>query len=236
MFYSLRLTMPLSGRDAVVLCVLVCCVPLQHWLTQHSSVTPDERSAEVYRLVEYARFVAQKWLSTASWKDWLLSVQLKYTTNDYSHWYNLDDDDPEGECPAVEVWNYLFPDGAFGMSPKPRNVRPEGMKWRIGQVVRHKIWGYKAVIFGWDPKTKAPEEWIQKMHRENTHWREQPNYALLVDTDQKDIVQITYVPQENISPVTNQEVHHPGLSRYFDYFDGAQYIPRPWLRAVYPRD
>lgn len=75
--------------------------------------------------------------------------------SDYSHWYDLDDDDPEGECPAVEVWIYRNPEGSFGMSPKPRNIRPQGVKWRIGQVVKHKLWGYKGVIIGWDPKSKV---------------------------------------------------------------------------------
>ncbi|XP_045615384.1 uncharacterized protein [Procambarus clarkii] len=228
--------MPLSGRDAVVLCVLVCCVPVQYWLTQRSSITPDQRAIEMYRLVKQAHTLSQKWLTSSSWREWLIGVQQKYMVNDYSHWYNLDDDDPLGECPAVEVWNYRNPDGAFGMSPKPRNIRPQGLKWRIGQVVKHNLWGYKAVIIGWDPKSKAPEEWISKMHQDNKHWKEQPNYALLVDTGDREAAQITYVPQENISPILNHEVKHPDLNQYFDFYDGAQYIPGPWLRAIYPRD
>nr|XP_053634241.1 uncharacterized protein LOC128689791 isoform X5 [Cherax quadricarinatus] len=232
----MRTAMPMSGRDAVVLCVLVCCVPVQYWLTQHSSLTTDQRATELYRLVKQIHIVAQKWLTTASWRMWLIGVQQKYMANDYSHWYNLDDDDPLGECPAVEVWNFRSPDGSFGMSPKPRSIRPQGLKWRIGQVVKHSLFGYKAVIIGWDPKSKAPEEWIQKIHQDNKNWREQPNYALLVDTGDREMAQITYVPQENISPIINYEVKHPDINQYFDYFDGAQYIPCPWLRAVYPRD
>lgn len=29
---------------------------------------------------------------------------------------------------------------------------------------------------------------------------------------------------------------HPGIENYFEGFDGAQYIPRPWLKAVFPHD
>lgn len=72
---------------------------------------------------------------------------------DYSHWYHLNEDD--GQCPAVEVWLLRNPEGTFAMSPKPRYHRPEVLKWRVGQVVKHKRWGYKAVIIGWDLKCKV---------------------------------------------------------------------------------
>lgn len=228
--------MPFSGRDAVVLCVLVCCVPLQYWLTRTSHSTPDQRSAEVYRLLEQIRTVANKWFSTAAWMDWLRHLHHKHMSSDYSHWYPVDDDNPLGECPAVEVWHYRSPQGTFGMSPKPRLDHPKEVKWRIGQVVRHHDFGYKGVIVGWDYKAKAPLEWILRQHKQNLHWRDQPNYTLLVDTDGRKIPQIAYVPQENITPLINEEVKHPDLHQYFDEFDGAQYIPSPWLRAVYPSD
>lgn len=37
------------------------------------------------------------------------------------------------------------------------------------------------------------------------HWKEQPNYTLLVDTEDRP-AEITYVPQENITPIINTEV------------------------------
>ncbi|XP_063840318.1 uncharacterized protein LOC135089050 isoform X1 [Scylla paramamosain] len=228
--------MPFSGRDAVVLCVLVCCVPLQYWFTKTSPSTPEQRSAVVYQLVEQARAFAARWFTMDSWREWLRQMFIKHMANDYSQWYLLDDDKPLGECPAVEVWHYRSPHGTFGMSPKPRLEHPKEVKWRIGQVVKHHSFGYKGVIIGWDLKAKAPQEWILSQHKENLHWRDQPNYTLLVDTDGRKIPQIAYVPQENITPLINEEVKHPDLHHYFDDFDGAQYIPCPWLRAVYPSD
>jgi hypothetical protein len=29
---------------------------------------------------------------------------------------------------------------------------------------------------------------------------------------------------------------HPGIEDYFEGFDGAQYLPRPWMKVVYPHD
>ena len=63
------------------------------------------------------------------------------------------------------------------------------------QVVKHKKWGYHGVIMGWDNKARAPDEWLKEMHGENTHWRDQPNYAVLVDTRDRPAPQMTYVPQ-----------------------------------------
>ena len=67
--------------------------------------------------------------------------------------------------------------GHFATSTKPRINRsnPE-IKYRIGQVIKHKRWGYRAVIVGWDQKAHAPEQWIKQMHDGHPDWKSQPNY------------------------------------------------------------
>jgi hypothetical protein len=57
-----------------------------------------------------------------------------------------------------------------------------------------------------------------------------------VDIRDRTIPQLTYVPEENIEVMTNRRVTHPGLEDYFEGFDGAQYLPRPWLKTIYPMD
>merc|ERR1712107_320106 len=47
---------------------------------------------------------------------------------------------------------------------------------------------------------------------------------------------ITYVPQEDLEVVKHTAILHPSTEDYFENFDGSQYLPRPWLRTVYPRD
>ena len=68
-------------------------------------------------------------------------------------------------------------------------------------MVKHKKWGYHGVIMGWDNAARAPEEWLKEMHGENTHWRDQPNYAVLVDTRDRPAPQMTYVPQVSLPPL-----------------------------------
>ena len=35
--------------------------------------------------------------------------------------------------------------------------------FRVGQVVRHKMYGYRGVVFEWDPVATVEEQWIQQM-------------------------------------------------------------------------
>ncbi len=75
------------------------------------------------------------------------------------------------------------------------------------------------------------------MHgKENKHWRKQPNYSVLVDTRDREGAQVTYVVQENMEVIKDAKVIHPKVDDYFEHYDGSQYIPRPWLRTLYPLD
>ncbi|CAL1275952.1 unnamed protein product [Larinioides sclopetarius] len=75
------------------------------------------------------------------------------------------------------------------------------------------------------------------MHgKNNKEWRNMPNYSILVDTRDRLSPQLTYVPQVNIDLVKNTKIMHPLLDDHFEGFDGAQYIPRPWLKSLYPQD
>lgn len=50
-------------------------------------------------------------------------------------------------------------------SQEPRDPRPPYVQFRVGQVIRHKVHGYRAVIVGWDEKARAPEWWLEKVHK-----------------------------------------------------------------------
>ena len=36
-----------------------------------------------------------------------------------------------------------------------RSLRPSELKYRVGQVITHKTWGYRGVIIGWDLEAKV---------------------------------------------------------------------------------
>lgn len=43
------------------------------------------------------------------------------------------------------------------------NPDAEDVKFEVGQVFRHRRYGYTAVVTGWDGKCDADEEWIERM-------------------------------------------------------------------------
>ena len=75
-----------------------------------------------------------------------------------------------------------------------------------------------------------------QMHLGHPEWRSQPNYSLLVDIQDRGMPQTTYVPEENIELIESTVIMHPNVEDFFENYNGLQYIPRPWLRKLYPLD
>jgi len=148
-----------------------------------------------------------------------------------------DAEDSMGESPAVEVLQYRDPKGWFAGSTEIRDPKSPRVKYQVGQVVRHRKWGYRGIIIGWDTIAKAPPDWFAAMEpndRDLHDYEMQPNYSVLVDTRDRPSPQRTYVPQENLEVVTKTHVIHPAIDEYFESYDGARYIPRPYLTKIYP--
>jgi len=223
--------MPLQ-REHLQFAIIFLSVPLQLFLTSYMGSNEASRTYAISKLVNQMSELRDSWFRLDEWKNWcsrLINVELKWGNRGFV-------EDPNGECPAVEVFKYRDENGHFGQSPEPRDTRPPNVKYRVGQVIKHLRWGYRGVIIGWDETARAPEAWIREMHKSNRDWSRQPNYAILVDTRDRTAPQITYVPQENIEVVKHTKVLHPSVEDYFEHFDGSQYLPRPWLRSIYRRD
>ena len=58
----------------------------------------------------------------------------------------------------LQVLKYREKDGHFTQSAAVRDPKPPHVQYRVGQVVKHKLWGYHGVIIGWD-------EQVSKGHR-----------------------------------------------------------------------
>ncbi|XP_059141158.1 uncharacterized protein LOC131928990 [Physella acuta] len=229
---------PEGFRAGLVYFILLLAIPLQYYLSSNASVPSGQRDAIFKRLVGSLSNFQYKYLSVTSWKRWCSNV---WQTVD--GWRNgrgifvSDADEERGESPALDILRIRNPYGYFATSTNIRSPRQLQVHYRVGQVIRHKIHGYKGVIIGWDLEAQAPEEWLRQNHPVNKpHWRKMPHYAILVDVKDRPEKQITYVPQENIEVITHTEISHPSLDTYFDSFDGAQYLMRPALKYLYPRD
>lgn len=186
------------------------------------------------------------WLSLELWRQlYLQRVKLGLVGEPSPGRLYRDTLDPRGECPAVEVFKFRSPQGHYAMSHVPRNNR-NGVNFRVGNIVQHRIKGYRGVVVGWDHRARAPQEWF-KAHYDSdkvlaAHIRQEPHYAILVDTRDRNPPQMVYVPQHllvrfslSLSSPFDQVVH-PVMDDYFVHFNGLNYVPRPWLRALYPKD
>eukprot|EP00761_Pharyngomonas_kirbyi_P014489 gb/GECH01014519.1/.p1 GENE.gb/GECH01014519.1/~~gb/GECH01014519.1/.p1 ORF type:complete len:286 (+),score=87.41 gb/GECH01014519.1/:1-858(+) len=113
------------------------------------------------------------------------------------------------------------------------------VKYGIGQVIRHRKFGYRGVIYGWDTSCQQGEEWIEANGVEQ-HKVSKPFYHVLADIRDRPLSPITYVSEENIELIENLEdedlVLNRSLTILFRDFDNGRYLPRDDLYLQYPLD
>lgn len=93
-------------------------------------------------------------------------------------------------------------------------------KFQLGQVVRHRIFSFRGVIFDVDPTFSNTEEWWEAIPEDIRPRRDQPFYHLFAENDETEY--IAYVSEQNLLPDdTGEPVRHPQVSDMFDRRDGA---------------
>jgi heat shock protein HspQ len=98
-------------------------------------------------------------------------------------------------------------------------------KFQIGDVVKHRLFPFRGVIFDVDPSFANTEEWWQSIPEEVRPRKDQPFYHLLAENEDSEY--IAYVSEQNLLPdLTEQPVRHPQVEEIFDAFDGARYAVR----------
>lgn len=114
--------------------------------------------------------------------------------------------------------------------------------FRLGQKVRHKVFGYSAVICGMDPVCCESSSWRESARVDKlTRGSNQPFYQVLVDVHVDPNLLVAYVPEENLlvpdGPRPNKgRFDHPYLSFLFYGMDAAgDFIPIKQLREKYNR-
>lgn len=99
-------------------------------------------------------------------------------------------------------------------------------KFAIGQVVRHRIFPFRGVIFDVDPTFANTEEWWNSIPENIRPRKDQPFYHLLAENDQNTYV--AYVSEQNLLPDDSGEpVGHPHTALIFDGFQDGHYNMRP---------
>ncbi len=99
-------------------------------------------------------------------------------------------------------------------------------KFKVGDVVRHRLFPFRGVVFDVDPEFDNTEEWWLAIPEEIRPRKDQPFYHLLAENDQAHYE--AYVSEQNLLPDPDGgPVGHPEISAYFGDFKGDHYEFNP---------
>ena len=102
-------------------------------------------------------------------------------------------------------------------------------KFSIGQVVRHKLFPFRGVIFDVDPEFSNTEEWLEAIPEPLRPRRDQPFYHLFAENAESHYV--AYVSEQNLlADESGEPIEHPQIEQVFDEDDdGGYHLPRESL-------
>ena len=98
-------------------------------------------------------------------------------------------------------------------------------KFQIGQVVKHRLFPFRGVIFEVDPEFANSEEWYESIPAEIRPRRDQPFYHLLAENAETEYV--AYVSEQNLLvDDSGDPIRHPQVSEFFGELSEGRYRPR----------
>jgi heat shock protein HspQ len=99
-------------------------------------------------------------------------------------------------------------------------------RYAIGDVVRHRIFDFRGVVFDVDPVFANSDEWYEAIPESIRPSKDQPFYHLLAEN--AETTYVAYVSQQNLVPDgTDEPVDHPAIPTMFDGMEGGRYHLRP---------
>lgn len=104
-------------------------------------------------------------------------------------------------------------------------MKQRDAKFQIGQVVRHRVFPFRGVIFDVDPEYANTEEWWNAIPAEVRPSKDQPFYHLLAENDEAEYV--AYVSEQNlVSDDSGRPMRHSQVNAFFDQQGAGQYKPK----------
>ncbi len=98
-------------------------------------------------------------------------------------------------------------------------------KFQIGDIVQHRIFAFRGVIFDVDPVFSNTEEWWLSIPEEIRPRKDQPFYHLLAENDQTTYT--AYVSEQNLVPDdTGDPIAHPDVDDMFLGIENGRYVLR----------
>jgi heat shock protein HspQ len=113
-----------------------------------------------------------------------------------------------------------------GGSGRRGTKRPAGMptaRFGLGEVVRHRHFPFRGVVFDVDPEFANSEEWYEAIPEAIRPSKDQPFYHLLAENEEE-AGYVAYVSQQNlVRDNSGEPIEHPAVSAMFDR-RGKRYV------------
>ncbi len=94
------------------------------------------------------------------------------------------------------------------------------VKFSVGELIHHRLFGYRGVIIDVDQNFQASEEWYEAVAKSRPP-KNRPWYHVLVHQSEAS----TYVAEQNLEPDDSVEpIDHPMLENFFSKLDNGRYI------------
>jgi len=98
-------------------------------------------------------------------------------------------------------------------------------RFAIGDVVRHRLFEFRGVVFDVDPVFANTDEWYEAIPEDIRPAKDQPFYHLFAENS--DSSYIAYVSQQNlIRDDSDEMVDHPAIDGLFDSYADGRYSLR----------
>ena len=95
-------------------------------------------------------------------------------------------------------------------------------KFKIGDVVKHRIYPFRGVVYDVDPVFNNTEEWLAAIPEEIRPHKDQPFYHLFAENDHTTYV--AYVSEQNLLPdESGRPCRHPMVPEMFEGPNSGSY-------------
>lgn len=106
-----------------------------------------------------------------------------------------------------------------------RMTKTRNAKFKIGEIVRHRLFPFRGVIFDIDPEFNNTDEWWLSIPPDVRPHKDQPFYHLYAENAETEYV--AYVSEQNLLPDTSGEpIRHPQVAESFEQDALGRYRPR----------
>ena len=96
-------------------------------------------------------------------------------------------------------------------------------KFQIGQVVKHRVYPFRGVVFDVDPIFDNTDEWYEAIPEEIRPSKDQPFYHLFAENEETEY--IAYVSEQNLlADDLSGPLRHPQINEVFRLSDDGNYV------------